>query len=128
MKSNRHDIETEGDVKLMVDSFYDKVNKDELLSYVFNDFSKVDWETHLPKMYSFWNTLIFGKQSYKGFPFGVHTTLPIHKTHFDRWVQLFDENIDDLFEGEVAIATKQRAKSIASTFQAKLEFINNSNK
>lgn len=122
---NKHDIKTEEDIELMVDTFYDKVNDDELLSYIFNDFSKVDWDTHLPIMYRFWNTIILGKQTYKGNPFAKHLKLPVDKTHFDRWVQLFEQNIDEHFLGEVAEHTKLRAKSIAYVFQSKLEFINN---
>ncbi len=124
MQGNKHDIQTEKDIELMVDSFYAKVNQDELLSYVFNDFSKVDWDTHLPKMYRFWNTLIFGKQSYKGNPFAAHLPLPIDKKHFQQWLKLFEENMNELFTGEVAEHTILRAKSIAHIFQSKLEFIN----
>jgi hemoglobin len=124
MNTNKQDIQTEADVVLMVQSFYEKVNQDDLLAYVFNDFAAVDWETHLPKMYRFWNTLIFGKATYKGNPFASHIPLPIEKTHFQRWITLFDENIDDLFCGEVAEHTKQRAKSIAHIFESKLAFMN----
>lgn len=123
MTNYKHDITTEEDIKLMVDSFYEKVNQDELLSSVFNDFSKVDWNTHLPKMYRFWNTLIFGKASYKGNPFAAHVSLPVEKTHFDRWLQLFEQNIDEHFVGEVAAHTKLRAKSIAHIFESKLKYI-----
>lgn len=124
MQNTKHDIQTEKDIELMVNTFYEKVNQDELLSYVFNEFSKVDWTTHLPKMYKFWNTLIFSKQAYKGSPFPVHIPLPINKTHFDRWLLLFEENINAHFEGPVAEQTKLRAKSIAYVFQSKLEFLN----
>lgn len=124
MQKDKHDIITEADIRLMVDSFYERVNQDELLSYVFNDFAAVDWEEHLPKMYRFWRTLIFGEQAYKGSPFDVHVPLPVNKAHFDRWIQLFHENIDALFVGEVAENTKLRAKSIAHVFQNKLEYIN----
>lgn len=123
MNLEKKDIQTEADVELMVQSFYEKVNQDDLLAYVFNDFAAVDWERHLPKMYSFWNTLIFGKASYKGNPFAAHIPLPVDKTHFDRWIILFDENIDNLFSGEIAEHTKQRAKSIAHIFQSKLAFM-----
>ena len=127
MQNLKHDISSEEDIILMVDSFYKKVNKDDLLSPVFNQFSKVNWDIHLPKMYSFWNTLIFGQQSYKGNPFAAHINLPVNKAHFDRWVYLFDENIDELFVGTVANQTKLRAKSIAHIFQSKLAFSNPSN-
>lgn len=123
MIDSKHDIQSEKDVILMVDSFYDKVNHDELLSYVFNDFSKVDWEHHLPIMYRFWNSLIFGSATYKGNPFAKHIPLPIDKNHFSRWLELFEQNIDELFVGEVAEHTKLRAQSIAHIFQSKLDFI-----
>ncbi len=121
MKNSKHDIEKEDDIVLMVDSFYAKVNQDELLSYVFNDFSKVDWNIHLPKMYAFWNTLIFAKKDYKGNPFAQHIPLPIQKEHFSRWLALFEDNINELFEGQIAEATKSRAQMIARAFQSKLE-------
>ncbi len=124
MQNSKPDLNSDQDIELMVDSFYAKVNHDQLLSLVFNDFSKVDWNTHLPKMYRFWNTLILGKQSYKGNPFAAHVPLPVDKTHFDRWVQLFEENMDELFAGDVAEQTKLRARSIAHIFQSKLEYIN----
>lgn len=124
MKDNKQDIRTEEDIILMVNSFYEKVNQDSLLSYVFNDFAQVDWNSHLPKMYSFWNTLIFAKQSYKGNPFAAHIPLPIKAEHFDKWIQLFNQNIDEHFVGEVAEQTKQRAFSIATIFQSKMLFEN----
>jgi hemoglobin len=120
MDQTKPDIRTEQDVELMVDSFYAKVNQDPLLSYVFNDFAEVDWQSHLPKMYKFWSTLIFGEQSYKGNPFAAHVPLPVDKTHFERWLSLFEENMDELFAGEVAEHTKLRAKSIAYVFSSKL--------
>jgi len=125
MEANKPDIYTEEDVKLMVDSFYTKVNQDPLLSYVFNDFAGVDWQSHLPTMYKFWNTLIFGEQSYKGNPFAAHVPLPVDQSHFDRWISLFEENIDELFAGTVAEHTKLRAKSIAYIFSSKLTQIKN---
>ncbi len=88
-KANKGDIRNESDIKLMVDSFYEKVNQDELLSPVFNAFAKVNWETHLPRMYAFWNKLAFGKSGYDGNPFQKHIPLPIEAAHFDRWIALF---------------------------------------
>jgi len=123
MKAKLRDIQNEEDIKQMVDSFYDKVNEDPLLSKIFNDFAQVDWKEHLPTMYRFWNTLIFGKSSYKGNPFSVHRPLPIGAEHFTRWVALFEANIDEQFNGKVVENTKLRARSIAHIFQSKLEFI-----
>ncbi len=121
MKNSKYDLATEDDIMLMVDSFYAKVNEDDILAYVFNDFAQVDWDLHLPKMYAFWNTLIFAKKDYKGNPFAHHIPLPIQKEHFNRWLALFEENMDQSFEGPIAETTKARAQSIAQVFQSKLE-------
>lgn len=123
MKKNKKDIENREDIILMVDSFYDKVNENAKLSAVFNDFAKINWDTHLPIMYNFWSTLIFGEKGYKGNPFAKHIPLPVDEKHFSSWIALFIENMDELFEGEVAEATKLRAKSIAQIFQSKLKLM-----
>jgi len=119
------EIITREDIKILVDAFYDKVNKDTLLSPVFNDFAGVHWETHLPKMYDFWSSVLFGDMSYKGNPFLKHIPLPVDKTHFGRWLALFIETVDENFEGEKAVEVKERAASIAGLFQHKLSFIRN---
>jgi hemoglobin len=123
MTDHKSDITTEADVVKMVDTFYARVQEDELLSYVFNDFAKVDWPRHLPTMYAFWKSLLLNIPGYKGSPFAAHVKLPIDKSHFNRWLQLFTENVDEHFEGKVAEEAKQRARSIAGIFQHKLEFI-----
>jgi hemoglobin len=116
----KKDIQTEEDIRILVDGFYGKVNKDPLLSPVFNDFAGVNWEKHLPKMYAFWDSLLLGKAVYNGRPFPPHSVLPINELHFDRWIQLFKLNIDENFEGPKAEEAKTRAYSIAQIFQHKL--------
>ena len=41
-KYNMQEIKNLDDIKQMVDTFYDKVNKDKELSYIFNDFAKIN--------------------------------------------------------------------------------------
>lgn len=119
------DIQTFEDIKQMVDSFYDKVNQNPELSYIFNDFAKTNWKTHLPIMYSFWQKILFGEGDYRGNPFQKHIPLPIEAHHFDIWVQLFIENIDSQFAGEIAEEAKLRAQTIAYVFNNKLSFMKN---
>ena len=116
----RRDIATEDDIKLLVDTFYDQVNQDELLSPVFNGFANVNWPEHLPVMYKFWSTVLFGSMAYKGQPFPKHMRLPVDRKHFARWECLFTQTVDELFEGPKAAEAKQKAASIARIFQMKL--------
>lgn len=116
----KRDIETEEDVKLLVDTFYAHVNEDGLLAPVFNNVAKVNWQHHLPVMYNFWSSLLFGSMAYKGQPFPKHTRLPIKQEHFGRWVILFTQTIEELFEGVKAEEAKYKAKSIARIFQMRM--------
>jgi len=40
--------------------------------------------------------------------------------HFQKWLLLFTETVDQLFEGEKAELAKQRATSIATVMQIKM--------
>jgi hemoglobin len=117
-------IEGHDDIKLLVDRFYEKVNADELIGRIFNEVAKVDWEHHLPKMYGFWNMILFGAPDYKGNTMGVHMSLnektPLLPEYFDRWIKLFSETVDEYFEGENAEEAKRRAGVIGMTMMYKL--------
>ena len=111
------DIATEDDIRILVDSFYGKVNADDLLSPIFNDVARVDWEKHLPLLYQFWSTLLFRTNTYQGRPWPKHAFLPIKADHFARWVALFKATVDEHFSGPKATEAKNLAASIADTFQ-----------
>ena len=118
------DIESREDIKLLVNTFYDNLQKEEKeLDHLFNDVAKIDWETHLPKMYDFWETLLFHKNVYKGNPMKVHVDLnkksALKKENFEQWLKLFKATVDDLFEGKIANIAKQRAESVALSIQLK---------
>lgn len=115
-----NDIENLGDVKKMVDSFYAKVRKDELIGPIFNEKIKNHWGEHLSKLYSFWQSVLLGEQTYTGFAFPPHAQLPIDKEHFDRWLSLFTLTVDSLFVGPTANEAKSRAYKIADVFQDNL--------
>jgi hemoglobin len=119
----KQEIKTMEQIKELVDKFYGKVNADELLSPVFNQEAKVNWEEHLPKMYKFWGTQLIGTGDYSGRPFPPHTELHIGKAHFERWISLFLETVNENFTGEVAEIAKQKAGNIAAIFQHKLGLI-----
>lgn len=117
------DIRTREDIKTLVNAFYRKVRSDAVLSPVFEDTMQVDWETHLPKMYDFWETALFHRPRYKGNPVTVHQQVhaqsPLEKIQFDTWIRLFNETVDEHFTGEIAHQAKVRALSIATVLQIK---------
>jgi hemoglobin len=111
------DITTRDHIEILVNEFYDKVRGDELLAPVF---SHVNWPHHLPIMYNFWSSMLLGDQSYRGNPFAKHLPLPIGAEHFDQWLKLFRETVQENFEGQKAEEVLMRAESIAGIFQARM--------
>lgn len=119
------DIESRKDIELLMATFYEKVKKDDTIGYIFNDIAKVNWEHHIPIICDFWETLLLNAASYTKNAMAVHYTLnrkvPLEERHFQRWLQLFFETVDDLFTGDIATMAKKRAKSIASLMQFKMK-------
>jgi len=112
-----NDISNGEDIVLLVNSFYSKVKDDELLA---PKFRHLDWEKHLPTMYNFWSSMLLGDQRYQGNPFEKHLSLSIDSSHFDRWLKLFTQTVDEHFAGTKAVETKSRAQSIAGVWQHKM--------
>jgi len=110
------------DIRLLVDTFYSKIRKDELLGAIFDAKIQDKWNEHLQKMYTFWQTLLLDEHTYFGRPFPPHAELPIEKKHFDRWIFLFFQTVDELFEGEKANEIKWRADRMAKLFLSKIEY------
>lgn len=120
----KKDIENKKDIALLVDEFYDKVKADDTIGYIFNDVVKVNWQKHLPVMYSFWENTLFYTGSYEGNPMELHKHLhklmPLTLEHFKQWNYLFIKTVDELFEGPQANLAKQRAVSISAVMQIKI--------
>lgn len=123
MENVKEDIKDLTDIKLMVDEFYTAVQKDELIGPIFNSVIQNRWPEHLEKMYTFWQTILLETHTYQGRPFPPHAQLPIEREHFDRWLQLFEVNLNNLFSGPVAEEARLRAHKMAELFLLKLAHI-----
>lgn len=117
----KKDIENKTDIKELVDQFYEKVKKDLLLAKFFVG---VDWNKHLPVMYKFWENVVFYTGNYSGNPmqahFMLHGRMPLNMEDFGQWNKVFNQTVDELFEGENANAIKQRAQNISTVMQIKI--------
>ena len=117
-----NDITEFDDVKIFVDSFYSKVQNDILLKDIFNNVIQDRWSAHLEKMYRFWQTVLLEKHTYYGSPFLPHAKLSVEKKHFDQWLKLFNETIDEQFAGEKAERAKWQGQRMAEMFLTKIEY------
>ncbi len=123
----KKDIENERDIELLINSFYKKVRMNRILGFIFEEIARVNWETHLPKMYLFWGSLLLGKHSYTGNPMQKHVELSklvrMKEIEFSEWLRLFNETVDEGFEGEKAEEAKIKAANIARLMLYKIESV-----
>ncbi|MEO7263256.1 MAG: group III truncated hemoglobin [Ferruginibacter sp.] len=120
----KKDIETRADIELLVNSFYEKIMADDELGFIFQEIAHVNWVTHLPAMYDFWENIILFTGSYEGNPMHLHKHLhhisSLTDQHFTRWNKLFSATIDSQFEGINAEKARSRALSISAVMKANI--------
>jgi hemoglobin len=118
------DIETRADCERLVRAFYGRALTDPVIGWLFTDVAKLDLEAHVPRLTSFWETILLGAQTYGGGAFRPHLELnskvPLRKGHFDRWLFLWRGTVDELFSGPQADLAKAHAERVAQAFEARL--------
>lgn len=121
----KKDIESRDDLLLLVTHFYEKLLSDTSISYLFTDVAKINLEHHLPVLVDFWDSILFGSDTYRKNAMQPHLHLhhlsPIKDDHFETWLRYFKQTVDELFEGEKAFLAKERATSIATVMKIKLK-------
>lgn len=125
MKTQKRDIENIEDIQLLVNTFYSKVRKNDLIGPIFDGRIGGRWPEHLEKMYKFWQTVLLDDHTYFGAPFPPHATMPIDQSHFNVWLGIFKETVTELFSGEIADEAKWRADKMAVMFMSKLNYYRN---
>ncbi|MEO6723506.1 MAG: group III truncated hemoglobin [Ferruginibacter sp.] len=125
----KRDIESREDITLFIYEFYGKVKVDPVIGFIFNEVAKMNWETHIPLIVDFWETILLDNPVYKKNAMEVHydlnKKLPLQKEHFDTWLFLFNSTVDELFEGSIVTLAKTRAKAIADLMFFKINDTNN---
>jgi hemoglobin len=121
------DITGRPEIEQLVNRFYDKVRADSLIGPIFNDIARVDWDTHLPKLYAFWQTVLFGDGGFRGNPLGIHFKLvretPMDWPRFERWLTLFEQTVDELFTGPKADHIQRIANDMAHVIYARINHV-----
>lgn len=120
----KKDLDSREEIEKMVNLFYDRVKMDEKIGHFFTEVIEVDWTKHLPLMYDFWESVILGHATYSGNPMQTHWMLheksPMEKSHFEHWLNLFHQNLEENFEGKFTEIARQRSTSIATVMQLKI--------
>ena len=119
------DIETKEDITFLMDAFYSKMLKDEVVGYIFTDVAHLDLEKHLPSLTNFWENMLLNSNGYKKNVMDIHFQLnakeKLQSVHFNRWLELLAETVNEHYKGEKAQRMLNSANSIAGVMQFKLK-------
>jgi hemoglobin len=110
------DLDTRAGIDRLMIAFYAKATSDDVIGEFFTDVVPFDLRHHLPVIGDFWESVLLGTQAYRArerSPLQLHAELdalrPLESEHFDRWLALFRETVDELFAGPRAEFAKLRS-------------------
>ncbi len=111
-------------IQSMVHDFYARVQTDDLLGPVFGERIE-DWPPHLERMILFWRAVLRSEHNYtlspRGNPLMLHRAIPeITRPHFERWLALFGDVVDGIYEPGAAADVKRAAAGIAANLSRHL--------
>ena len=119
------ELENREDIEFLVDTFYKKIIVDDKIGFFFTKVIKLDWSKHIPTMYDFWETTLLGVAKYKGNPMLKHIHLDamekLNAEHFERWLSLWKETIQENFVGEISEQAIKKADQIGGFMKFKIE-------
>ena len=111
-RAARPTIESVDDIEMLVRLFYRAVVPDAVLGPTFHAM-QVDWSAHIPKIVDYWADRLLGHRDYDGDPVAAHQPVldrfPFGAAEVNRWLELWDETVDEYFVGRVAERAKERA-------------------
>lgn len=121
----KKDLENREDLLLLLQAFYEKALNDDTIGHFFTEVVPLDLQVHIPVIADFWETILLNGRSYTGNAILPHLHInklsPMEEKHFNRWLHLFSQTIDTLFQGQTAETAKQRALSIATIMRIKIK-------
>ncbi len=103
-------------IERLVHRFYDRVRADPVLAPIF-DARIADWAPHLDRMCAFWSSVALMSGRYHGRPMEAHQDLPVDRSHFARWLELFRETAHTECPPAAATHFIERAERIAESLQ-----------
>jgi len=114
-----HDIQTEGDIKTLVDTLCQKATNDTLLGASFGAAARIHWPHYLTTQYRYWSNTLLGQGQSEGDPLPEQVVLPRSGAHIEHWLDLFSSTVEEHFSGSKA----EEAKKVASQMATRLGLI-----
>ena len=119
------DLNNRADLELLVRAFYEKALADALLGPIFKTQIEDFWNQHLPKIYDFWESVLFHKAIYKGNPMlkhlHLHEKVGLTEAHFERWMLLWNNTVVEHFQGDRAQLAQEKARMLKDLMWYKIK-------
>ncbi|MGB5794154.1 group III truncated hemoglobin [Poseidonibacter sp.] len=118
---------TKENINKLVIIFYTKVLNNEKLGPFFvqklgDDMNSDIWQEHIKLLTEFWYTMLTGLGNYNGRPFPPHAQIMgLNREAFEKWLELFFQSVDKVFDERIANKFKERSSIIASNFMRNLQ-------
>jgi len=120
-RTRSRDLVPANDIGVIVRRFYRAVIPDPLLGPVFETFG-VDWAQHIPKLERYWRHALLDEPGPTVNTIAAHApvqrAIPFDRRHVDRWLELWEETVDELFVGPLAERAKVRAHQVGRALDA----------
>ena len=106
-------------VRAVVDAFYARARLDPVIGPIFNRvIPDAEWPAHLDKIERFWSSMLLGAGTYDGRPMPKHLAIgDLADRHFERWLALFKETVDDICPPMVAVLFVDRAERVGHSLR-----------
>ncbi|BBY37945.1 hypothetical protein MMAN_20790 [Mycobacterium mantenii] len=118
------DLATRADVEALLRRFYGRVMVDDVLVEPFEELRSKGLDSHIPVMADFWETALFRAGLYRGSALHahrhIHRRTPLSSRHFVRWLTVWNETVDAMFQGPIAERAKIQGARIAWAMHRRL--------
>ncbi len=125
MREKSKSIDDEN-IEMLVRTFYPKVIEDKIIGAFFieklgSDIRGDAWEEHLVLLTQFWRYVALYDDTYRGNPLQPHFEIKgLHKKAFVRWLDLFYETVDSIYDENAGRLFKEKSQEIAENFMRRL--------
>ncbi|OBF81249.1 cyanoglobin [Mycobacterium sp. 852002-51163_SCH5372311] len=124
MSASAGDLVDRSDVEALLHRFYGRVFVDDVLAEPFADLRARGLDAHMPTMCDFWETVLFRAGRYRGSALvahrSVHHRTPLSGSHFVRWLGIWCDTVDEMYQGPAAERAKIQATRIAWAMHRRL--------
>jgi hemoglobin len=111
--------ESEDQISHLVELFYSRVQKDDLIGPVFERVVR-NWDHHHDTLKNFWCTQLLGTGDYPGNGFVAHQRLPLEEEHFTRWLTIWEQTVPEVLPPALAQRAIGRARHMANQYKTGL--------